>query len=127
MAGPSASSSTRTSPTTPSTLDELADLLDVPADAASIDYFIGPPELVGRGIGTAVLATFVERIWRTDPEVACLIVPVNSANEASWRALLRIGFSLAVRGELEPDNPIDDRMHEILRRDRPVGEAPGSQ
>jgi aminoglycoside 6'-N-acetyltransferase len=44
---------------------------------------------------------------------------VSSANQASWRALLAAGFRLVARGELEPDNPIDDRRHEILRVDRP--------
>jgi aminoglycoside 6'-N-acetyltransferase len=44
---------------------------------------------------------------------------VSSANQASWRALLGAGFGLVARGELEPDNPIDDREHEILQIDRP--------
>jgi hypothetical protein len=33
---------------------------------------------------------------------------------------LRCGFRLVARGELEPDNPIHDPMHEVLRIDRPV-------
>ena len=44
-----------------------------------------------------------------------LVVQVNSADVASWKALLSAGFRLVGRGELAPDNPIDDRMHEILR------------
>jgi hypothetical protein len=49
----------------------------------------------------------------------CIVVPVNSANVASWKALLAVGFRLAARGEVEPDNPVDDRMHELLRLERP--------
>jgi len=33
--------------------------------------------------------------------------------------LLHAGFRIVARGELEPDNSIDDPSHEILRLDRP--------
>ena len=103
----------------PEYVTELATLLTVPAGAVSIDYLIGDPALVGHGLGSRMLAAFGDAIWRRDPAVACIIVPVNSANVASWRALRAIGFRLVARGLLEPDNPIDDPMHEILRLDRP--------
>jgi aminoglycoside 6'-N-acetyltransferase len=44
---------------------------------------------------------------------------VNSANVASWRALTKAGFTLVTRGEMDPDNPTDERMHEVLQLDRP--------
>ena len=100
-------------------VDELAPHVEVPVGAASIDYLVGDPGETGRGLGTAMIAAFVERTWDAEPDVTCLIVPVNSANVASWRALLRAGFRLIARGDLEPDNPIDDPAHEILRIDRP--------
>jgi aminoglycoside 6'-N-acetyltransferase len=62
-------------------------------------------------------------VWTHDPTTTSLVVPVNSANERSWRALLRAGFRLVARGELDPDNPIHDRAHEVLRIDRPAGES----
>ena len=92
----------------------------MPEGAVSIDYFIGEPTLVGRGLGAAMIRAFVERIWATNADASCVIVPVNSANIASWRALQSAGFRLVARGELEPDNPIDDRDHELLRIDRPA-------
>lgn len=101
------------------TLD-LDGIVEVPNGAASIDYFIAEPDLVGRGVGTAMLRAVAARTWASHPDVSCLIVPVNSANVASWTALLRAGFTLVGRGELEPDNPIDDRAHEVLRLDRPA-------
>jgi aminoglycoside 6'-N-acetyltransferase len=104
----------------PEYLDELEPLVEVPDQAVSIDYLIGELSLTGRGIGTAMIAAFVEQIWRVDPAASCVIVPVCSANEASWRALRSAGFRLVARGELEPDNPVDDRLHEVLRLDRPV-------
>ena len=103
----------------PEYIEELTPLLAVPEHAVSIDYLIGDPTLTGRGVGSAMIATFVERIWRSNLEASCIIVPVCSANEASWRALLHVGFRVAVRGDLEPDNPIDDPLHEIMWLDRP--------
>ena len=102
----------------PDDVDELAPLLNVPDSAVSIDYLIGDASLTGRGLGTAMIDSFARHIWRTNPVASCIVVPVCSANEASWRALLSAGFRLVARGPLEPDNPIDDPMHEILRLDR---------
>jgi aminoglycoside 6'-N-acetyltransferase len=105
---------------------ELAGVIEVPEGAVSIDYLIGVPDLVGRGIGARMIAAFAERVWSLSPPASCIIVPVSSANRASWRALMKAGFRLAGRGELEPDNPIDDRSHEILRLDRPAGARPAA-
>ena len=109
----------------PEYVAEMVDVYPVGIDAATIDYFIGEPTAVGQGPGTAMIGQFVARIWIEEPDVGHLVVPVNSANVASWKALLSAGFRLVGRGELAPDNPIDDRMHEILRIDRPA-KAPGS-
>jgi hypothetical protein len=59
-----------------------------------------------------------------EPAEDHVVVPVNSANERSWRALLRAGFRLVARGEIEPDSPRHESMHEVLRIDRPGGAAP---
>jgi aminoglycoside 6'-N-acetyltransferase len=104
----------------PEYVAEMADVYPVDIDAATIDYFIGDPDAVGKGWGTAMIQEFVVRIWREEPDVGHVVVPVNSANVASWKALLNAGFRLIARGELDPDNPIDDRLHEILRIDRPA-------
>ena len=112
----------------PDYVAEMVDVYPIAADAATIDYFIGEPTAVGQGLGTAMIGEFVARIWTEEPDVGHLVVPVNSANVASWRALLNAGFRLVARGELDPDNPVDDRMHVILRIDRPtVTPAAGTQ
>ena len=102
----------------PEYVAELTPLLDVPDGAVSIDYLVGDPKLIGHGVGTAMISSFIARIWNVDPVPSCVIVPVCSANVASWRALLSCGFRLEARGDLKPDNPIDDPLHEILRLDR---------
>ena len=100
----------------PEYVDELRPVVEVPEGAASIDYFIGEPDVVGIGIGRQMVRAGAERAMAAG--ASCVIVPVNSANVASWTALRRAGFHLAARADLEPDNPIDGTSHEILRLDR---------
>lgn len=98
---------------------EMAPFHPVGDGVATIDYLIGEPGLVGRGLGSAVIDAFVDKVWDDEGDVTSIVVAVNSANEASWRALLNAGFSQVGQGEMDPDNPIDGRSHEILRRTRP--------
>lgn len=102
---------------------ELSALTRVPAGAATIDYLVGEPELRGIGLGTAMIAAFVARVWQAEPDVTCLLVPVVARNRASWRALERVGFRRVARGPLAPDNPVDeaDPVHEVLLLERPAG------
>lgn len=97
----------------PEYVDELRPVVDLPDGAASIDYFIGEPDVVGVGVGRQMVRAGAERTLAGG--ASCVIVPVNSANTASWTALLRAGFHLAARADLQPDNPIDGTSHEILR------------
>ena len=99
---------------------EMEAVYPVGDGVASIDYLVGEPDMIGRGVGSAMISGFVAFVWTHDPSTTSIVVPVNSANVASWRALLRAGFRLVARGELEPDNPTHDRLHEVLRIDRPT-------
>lgn len=105
----------------PEYLDELAPSVEVPPGAVSIDYLIGPTELVGHGVGRRMIAAFCTRIWVTMDAATCVVVPVQRDNETSWRALLGAGFRLVADAELEPDNPVDTRNHVVARLDRPGG------
>jgi aminoglycoside 6'-N-acetyltransferase len=100
--------------------NELQALVEVPAGTVSIDYFIGEPDLVGRGVGSGMLTTFVGRLWRELPGASCVLVPVNAENAASWRALERAGFRRVAAGEMTPDDPLGSRLHVIYRLDRPA-------
>lgn len=104
----------------PEYADEMADVYPVDDTTGSIDYFVGDADRIGRGLGTALIAAFVERVWATQPDVTHLVVPVHADNVASWRALEKAGFRRVAQGLLEPDNPDDDERHEILRIDRPA-------
>ncbi len=103
----------------PEYVDDMAPVYPVSDGMASIDYLIGDPDRVGRGLGTAMIAAFVDRVWAQEPGVSSIVVPVHAANVASWRALMAAGFRAVAEGDITPDNPIDDRAHVILRIDRP--------
>ena len=104
----------------PEYVEEMESVYPVGDGAATIDYLVGDPDRVGRGVGSRLIAEFVDFVWAHDPWATHVVVPVNSANERSWRALLRAGFRLVAQGELEPDHPAHDPLHEILRIDRPA-------
>ena len=100
----------------PDYLDEVRPLAEVPGDAISLDYLIGDPWRVGRGLGPAVLAA----TWTDHPRAPAVVIPVAAANRASWRALEKAGMRRVSAGLLPPDNPIDDGWHYLYRIDRPV-------
>ncbi|MBN9101686.1 MULTISPECIES: GNAT family N-acetyltransferase [unclassified Pseudonocardia] len=105
----------------PEYVEPLAAIVDVPDDAMSIDYLIGDPDLVGRGMGARMIASIVADTWTAHPAASCIIVPVSAANAASWRALEGAGLTRVAEGEMEPDNPVDDRRHVVHRINRPSG------
>jgi aminoglycoside 6'-N-acetyltransferase len=58
-----------------------------------IDYAIGEPDWVGRGVGTAMIAALVAQIGRVEP-AAAILASVDVANTASRRILEHNGFVL---------------------------------
>ncbi|MCI2422943.1 acetyltransferase [Saccharopolyspora sp. K220] len=103
----------------PEYLDELAPILNVHREAVSIDYLIGDPQRIGKGLGTRMIRSIVEATWEDFPNAPSVVVPVSAANRASWRALEKAGLRRVAEGQLEPDNPIDNRDHYVYLIDRP--------
>ncbi|GAA2613366.1 GNAT family N-acetyltransferase [Actinomadura fulvescens] len=101
-------------------LAELSALTDVPPGAMTIDYLIGDARLVGQGLGPRMIGSILRKTWTDHPEATCVLVPVVAANRASWRALEKAGLTRIAQGDLEPENPIDDRLHYVYRIDRPA-------
>ncbi|MDO5066456.1 MAG: GNAT family N-acetyltransferase [Propionibacteriaceae bacterium] len=90
--------------------------VEVPAGAWSIDYLIGEPEALGRGLASAMIHVACDVL--ASQGVDGLLVPVNADNESSWRALGRAGFQrLAGEYEMEPDAPGHSRRHVVYWRD----------
>jgi aminoglycoside 6'-N-acetyltransferase len=104
----------------PEYLDELTPLTAVPARAMTIDYLIGDAADVGRGLGTRMIRSALERLWADHTDAECVIVAVHADNTGSWRVLEKAGLDRVAHGEIDPDNPIDDRRHYIYRKDRPT-------
>lgn len=98
---------------------EVAGIVTVPPGAVTIDYLVGRPADVHRGLGTRMITAAVADVWRRYPDAPAVLVPVNAANRASWRVLERAGFERAASGNLRPDNPADPPLHHLYRIDRP--------
>lgn len=105
----------------PDYLNELTPITAVPSRAMTIDYLIGDAANVGRGLGTRLIRSALDQLWVDHRDAECVIVPVHADNIASCRVLEKAGLTRVASGELDPDNPIDDRRHHIYRVDRPAG------
>lgn len=90
---------------------------DYPAEAAhydaddgalGIDYGLGDPASIGRGLGTELIGLLVSTLRELDPHAAIIVGP-SAANAASCRVLEKNGFTLRdvrdIPGEDEA-NPI---------------------
>lgn len=90
-------------------------------DAATIDYLIGDPALVGQGLGSQLIVTFVADTWVRHPDVDSIVVAVQADNVASWRALEKAGFRRVWSGVVDSGHPSDDGDSHVyqLRRASP--------
>ena len=52
-----------------------------------MDYLIGEPDAVGRGLGSEMIRRFAASLWERYPRAPSAIVAVLADNPASWRAL----------------------------------------
>lgn len=76
-------------------------------NCAGVDLFIGEPQLVGRGIGTRVLESFLQSIVFADPSVTACAIGPEPTNRRAIRAYEKVGFhhwkTVAVPGEPQPE------------------------
>ncbi len=94
---------------------------DYPAEAAAmdardseagIDYAIGEPGRIGRGVGTALVAALVAEVRRHHPRAGILVDP-DAANVPSRRVLEKNGFHLVAERLVSIDP--SDRPKAIYR------------
>lgn len=65
----------------------------LPASTGGIDYLVGDPARRGQGIGSAMIAAFVDDVvFAAHPGWTHVAADPAVANVASWRALARAGF-----------------------------------
>ena len=87
---------------------------------AGIDYLIGEPDLVGQGIGPAMITAFLASTFERHPGCRAVVVDVDPENRASWRALEKAGFRRIYDGDLfDPEEDVTERtlVHRIDRGD----------
>jgi len=77
------------------------------AGGIAIDYLIGEPDLVGRGIGRVMISRFVDDCFIRYPSEHRIVVDLQQENVASWKALEAAGFRRAWAGDLESSDPSD--------------------
>ena len=91
-----------------------------PLDAFGIDYLIGDPERIGRGVGTRVIASFVADSWVRYARCPTCVVAVHEHNRRSWRALERAGFTRTWSGALVSEDPSDAGPQVVYVLHRPT-------
>jgi aminoglycoside 6'-N-acetyltransferase len=77
------------------------------AGGIGIDYLIGEPDLVGRGIGRRMISEFANSCWEHYGSCDHITVALQQENVASWRALEASGFLRVWTGNIESSDPSD--------------------
>jgi aminoglycoside 6'-N-acetyltransferase len=75
--------------------------------AVGFDYAIGVPDATGRGVGSETVRQLLAETFGRYPDVDSVIVAMQQANRASWRALERVGFERRWAGLLDSPDPSD--------------------
>ncbi len=89
-------------------------------EAAGIDYLLGPPELCGRGVGSAVIREFTTLVFRLLPGVTGIAAAPLARNRASCRALEKAGFRHLGDRDLPSGDPSDVGVNSVYHLPRPV-------
>ncbi|TCP59264.1 aminoglycoside 6'-N-acetyltransferase [Tumebacillus sp. BK434] len=90
--------------------------LQLTAESASLDLFIGEESAQGHGLGPQVLQAFLTEVIFADPAVqSCVITPLAS-NARACRAYEKAGF-VHKRTLVHPDEPEPVQLMELLRPD----------
>ncbi|WP_246209995.1 GNAT family N-acetyltransferase [Nocardioides piscis] len=71
-------------------------LLAPDPDAVGLDYAIGEPEWVGRGIGARILWAWMLKAQHRLPDASAYFAAPDHRNEASLRVLEKVGFTRGV-------------------------------
>ncbi len=75
----------------------------------AIDIWIGPPEWLGRGVGTQMMARMIDRCFAEAGVTAVIIDPLNS-NTAAQRFYRRLGFVEVGRRMFDQDDCLVMRL-----------------
>jgi aminoglycoside 6'-N-acetyltransferase len=90
----------------PSWAAALAPIGDT-SGAIGFDYAIGELEATGRRVGSEAIRQLLVDTFSRYPDVDSVVVAMQQANRASWRALERVGFERRWAGLLDSPDPSD--------------------
>lgn len=93
-------------------------------DAVGIDYLLSARQR-GRGLSGEVLRRFAALALDSDSTLAACVATPAQANEPSWRALERAGFSR--RGVCQPSEEPPQYVYVLGREERPDGADPAER
>lgn len=69
-------------------------ILTAQPDAISVDYLLGDPNLVGKGVGTRVVWTYLKDVVAPAyPDATTFFAAPDHRNQASLRMLMKLGFT----------------------------------
>lgn len=74
----------------PSQYDEEPWARDLPADTPGVDIFVGPPEMLGKGIAPRALRAFAARLF--DEGAARIVIDPDAGNRRAVTAYTKAGF-----------------------------------
>ena len=75
--------------------------------AVGFDYAIGSVGATRHGVGSEAIRQLLADTFSRYPDVDAVIVAMQQANRASWRALERVGFERRWAGLLDSPDPSD--------------------
>jgi aminoglycoside 6'-N-acetyltransferase len=81
--------------------------------AVGIDYLIGEPSCIGKGIGSAAIQAMTKIVFDMYSDVDVVVSAPQRDNRASWRALEKAGFNRVSERKLESDCPSDSDISYI--------------
>ncbi|MBX9883422.1 MAG: acetyltransferase [Novosphingobium sp.] len=82
----------------------------------AIDIWIGPPEWLGRGVGTQMMTQMIDRCF-TAPDVTGIVIDPLNSNGSAHRFYRRLGFKVVGRRLFDADDCLVMRLD---RADWPV-------
>ena len=94
--------------------------------SAGIDYVVGEPGRIGKGLGSTLIAAFTDKLFAELEEIERVLVTPQAANVASCRALEKAGYERLWLGMLDSDDPSDSGEAALYAKDRPPSNAPAS-
>jgi len=93
---------------------DYAALIEEGEGTAGLDLFIGDEAQTGSGLGTEMIARFLDEIVFARSETTACTADPDVRNTASLRAFEKAGFR-AVRELVDPQ---DNELHTLVRRER---------